>query len=429
MNVLLIGSGGRENAMAWKIAQSSILTQLYIAPGNPGTSTHGINVDINPLDFDKVKDLVISKNIGLVVVGPEDPLVKGINDFFSIDKALKYIPVIGPKKAGALLEGSKDFSKRFMVRHGIPTAAFQSFKESSKKEAVEFLNSLTPPYVLKADGIAAGKGVIICNTLGDAIDTLNDFFEGRFGSAGEIVVIEEYLSGIELSVFVLTDGMSYVMLPEAKDYKRIGDGDTGLNTGGMGSVSPVPFCDSAFMEKVVTRIVDPTINGLKSDGIDYLGFIFIGLMNVDGDPYVIEYNVRLGDPETQVVLPRIQSDFLELLISASKRELSGLKVVFSKQCASSVILASEGYPGSYAKGKPIGGRLESDGAVLFHAGTKYGANGELITSGGRVFSAVGLADSHEESLANAYRLAKAIEFEGKYYRKDIGRDLMFSSEK
>ncbi len=424
MNVLLIGSGGREHAMAWKIVQSPLLTQLYIAPGNPGTLAHGINVDINPIEFDQVKELVLSKRINLVVVGPEDPLVKGIHDFFLGDDTLKSIPVIGPTKAGAMLEGSKDFSKSFMVKHGIPTAAYQSFTSSTKDKAIDFLKTLKPPYVLKADGLAAGKGVIICNEFKDALDNLNTFFEGRFGAAGEIVVIEEFLKGIELSVFVLTDGDSYVLLPEAKDYKRIGEDDTGPNTGGMGSVSPVPFADEIFMDKVVKQVIEPTITGLKADRIDYVGFIFAGLMNVNGDPYVIEYNARLGDPETQVVLPRLKTDFLELLILASKRELTRAKVKFYDHTATAVILVSGGYPDVYQKGKEILELSTIDNSILFHAGTKHNSEGKLITSGGRVFASVGISDTLQDALAKSYQLANTINFEGKYFRRDIGMDIM-----
>ncbi|MFO8023383.1 MAG: phosphoribosylamine--glycine ligase, partial [Perlabentimonas sp.] len=345
MNVLLIGSGGREHAFAWKISQSPLLNNLYIAPGNPGTAQHGENISINPLDFEKVKDVVLEKGINMVVVGPEDPLVKGIHDFFLSDDELKQIPVVGPTKAGARLEGSKDFSKTFMSRHGIPTAQYKSFVASQKTEAVEFLSTLKPPYVLKADGLAAGKGVVICNELEEAKQSLQEFFDGKFGEAGSTVVIEEYLHGIELSVFVLTDGKSYVILPEAKDYKRIGEGDTGPNTGGMGAVSPVPFASKEFLQRVEKRVVKPTIDGLNAEGIDYKGFVFVGLMNVDGNPYVIEYNARMGDPETQVVLPRLKTDLLELLVKVSENDLSNTSVEFYPETATAVILVSGGYPG------------------------------------------------------------------------------------
>ena len=424
MNVLLIGSGGREHAIAWKLFQSPLLKTLYIAPGNPGTAEVGINIDINPLDFEKVKEVVLSKNIELVVVGPEDPLVNGIHDFFINNEFIKHIPVIGPCKAGAMLEGSKDFAKGFMVRHGIPTAAYKSFSSNEKNAAYGFLESLKPPYVLKADGLAAGKGVIICDKIDEAKQSLNDFFDGKFGKAGETVVIEEFLRGIELSVFVLTDGESYVILPEAKDYKRIGEGDTGPNTGGMGSVSPVPFANETFMQKVEERIVKPTVAGLKLEGIPYLGFIFVGLMNVDGDPYVIEYNARMGDPETQVVMPRIKSDFLEILVNASKGKLGNTEIEFNNNSVSAVILVSGGYPGSYQKGKEISKLCSPPKTLLFHAGTKVQPNGKFVTSGGRVFAAVGISNTLTDSLEKAYAAAKSVDFEGVYYRKDIGQDLL-----
>ncbi len=424
MNVLLIGSGGREHAMAWKISQSPLLTKLYIAPGNPGTALHGENISINPLDFHKVKDVVLTKSIDMVVVGPEDPLVKGIHDFFLSDEEIKQIPVIGPDKSGARLEGSKDFSKSFMLRHGIPTARYRSFVASQMSEAVNFLNTLKPPYVLKADGLAAGKGVVICNELDEAQKSLKEFFEGKFGDAGSTVVIEEFLHGIELSVFILTDGKSYVILPEAKDYKRIGEADTGLNTGGMGAVSPVPFASKEFMHRVKTRIVKPTIDGLNAEGIDYKGFIFIGLMNVDGNPYVIEYNARLGDPETQVVLPRLKTDLLKLLIDASKNELSNSTIEFYPETATAVILVSGGYPDSYEKGKPISGLQENPKALTFHAGTKVDEQHRLVTAGGRVLAAVGISNSIKDALSLSYSNARSIAFDGKYFRSDIGQDLI-----
>jgi phosphoribosylamine--glycine ligase len=424
MNVLLIGSGGREHALAWKLFQSHLLTTLYIAPGNPGTAEIGVNIDIDPLDFEKVKEIVISKNIGLVVVGPEDPLVNGIHDFFLNDDFIKHIPVIGPTKAGAMLEGSKDFAKGFMVRHGIPTAAYKSFTSKDRAAADQFLETLTPPYVLKADGLAAGKGVVISSNLEEAKESLNGFFSGKYGKAGDTVVIEEFLSGIELSVFVLTDGKSYVILPEAKDYKRIGEGDTGPNTGGMGSVSPVPFADTEFMKKVEEMVVKPTVNGLKADGIPYVGFIFAGLMNVNGIPYVIEYNARMGDPETQVVMPRIKSDFLELLILTAKGDLSKAKVDFTDDVATAVILVSGGYPADYQKGLTINKLCTPPDTLIFHAGTKKLADGRLVTSGGRVFAAVGLSNSIYDSLERSYNGAECIHFDGKYFRKDIGQDLM-----
>lgn len=424
MNVLLLGSGGRESAFAWKLSQSPLLTNLFIAPGNPGTIQFGTNIAINPTDFHGVKDIVLSNDIKLVVVGPEDPLVKGIHDFFLHDNELKNIPVIGPTRAGAMLEGSKDFSKGFMTRHGIPTANYRSFNVNQKDDAVSFLQSLKSPYVLKADGLAAGKGVVICNELHEAVQSLNQFFEGEFGDAGKTVVIEEFLSGIELSVFVLTDGKNYVLLPEAKDYKRIGDGDTGPNTGGMGAVSPVPFANDEFMKRVEENIVKPTIEGLHIEGIPYVGFIFVGLMNVDGNPYVIEYNARMGDPETQVVLPRLKTDFLELLFKASTGNLADTEVEFYPHTTTAVIMVSGGYPGEYQKGKVVSGLRIIPNGLVFHAGTSLNSNNDLVTAGGRVFACVGSASSITSALDISYNLAKSIDFEGKYYRTDIGKDLI-----
>ena len=423
MNVLLLGSGGREHALAWKLSQSPILSKLFIAPGNPGTATLGENVDVNPVDFAAIKQLVITKSIEMVVVGPEDPLVKGVHDFFLADDDLKHIPVIGPTRAGAMLEGSKDFSKGFMMRHGIPTAQYKSFCSSQKDDAMMFLKTLKPPYVLKANGLAAGKGVVISSDLIEAEDTLNQMFGGEFGDAGNTVVIEEFLQGIEVSVFVLTDGDGYVILPEAKDYKRIGEGDTGPNTGGMGAVSPVPFANAEFMAKVDERIVKPTIEGLKVEGIPYKGFIFVGLMNVGGDPFVIEYNARMGDPETQVVLPRLKTDLLELLVLTSQGKLSEAEVEFNSQSATAVILVSGGYPGDYSKGKIVSGEFAIDNGLTFHAGTKY-VGDKLVTSGGRVMACVGIANSTSSALEVSYSLASKIDFENKYFRRDIGKDLM-----
>lgn len=424
MNVLLIGTGGREHAFAWKLSQSPLLNNLYTAPGNPGTASHGTNLSINPVDFNQVKQAVLENKINLVIVGPEDPLVKGFHDFFLADDELKNIPVIGPTKAGAILEGSKDFSKAFMTRHGIPTAQYQSFKSHQHNEAKAFLQTLKPPYVLKADGLAAGKGVIICNELWEAEESLKQFFDGAFGEAGNTVVIEEYLNGIELSVFILTDGSSYVLLPEAKDYKRIGEGDTGPNTGGMGSVSPVPFANKEFMQLVEERVVKPTINGLKAEGIPYKGFIFAGLMNVDGNPYVIEYNARMGDPETQVVLPRLKTDLLELMLKTAKGELKDVRVEFHDHTATAVILVSGGYPGDYTKGIKVSGLNSTSEAITFHAGTKLNEDGNLVTAGGRVFASVGVSNDISSALEISYKNAQAISFEGKYYRGDIGKDLM-----
>jgi phosphoribosylamine---glycine ligase len=424
MNVLLIGSGGREHAFAWKLSQSPLLTKLYIAPGNPGTANNGENVPINPLDFNQVKEFVLEKNINMVVVGPEDPLVNGIHDFFIDDEKLEHIPVIGPTKLGAKLEGSKDFSKGFMVRHGIPTAKYKSFKSYQKVEAIDFLKSLTPPYVIKADGLAAGKGVIICDNLSEAEVSLDQFFDGTFGDAGKTVVIEEFLTGIEVSVFILTDGDSFVLLPEAKDYKRIGEGDQGPNTGGMGSVSPVPFADKVFMDKVTERVVKPTIEGLKAEGIVYKGFIFAGLMNVNGEPYVIEYNARMGDPETQVVLPRLKTDLLELLVESSQGNLKDFKVEFHSNTVTAVILVSGGYPGNYKKGIVVSGIDSQSSAITFHAGTKLDDQNRLVTAGGRVFASVGISNSIPSALQISYANANSIKFDDKFFRKDIGQDLI-----
>ncbi len=422
MNILLLGSGGREHAIAWKLSQSPKLNKLYISPGNPGTATVGINISVDLLDFEVVKQIVIEKAIDLVVVGPEEPLVKGIHDSFLSDQRVKHIPVIGPTKQGAQLEGSKDFAKAFMIRHSIPTAAYKTFKSGQDVEAKQFLTQLKPPYVLKADGLAAGKGVVISNEINEAYTTIDEFFGGKFGDASKKIVIEEFLKGIELSVFVLTDGKSYVILPEAKDYKRVGDGDKGLNTGGMGAVSPVPFADKTFMKKVEERIIIPTINGLAKDGIDYKGFIFIGLMNDNGNPYVIEYNVRMGDPETEVVVPRIENDLLELFELTGKGKLSECKIGISNLVATTVILVSGGYPESYEKGKVISGLENLSDVIPFHSGTKS-VGGSIVTSGGRVLALTALSKSLDESLIKSYKAANHINFEGKYFRNDIGKDL------
>ncbi|MDD2278696.1 MAG: phosphoribosylamine--glycine ligase [Bacteroidales bacterium] len=424
MNILLLGSGGREHALAWKISQSPLLSKLYIAPGNPGTQDFGENINISPNDFEQVKQTVIKLGISMVVVGPEDPLVNGIHDFFLSDNELKNIPVIGPTKKGAMLEGSKDFSKGFMIRHGIPTARYQSFKAQHKHEAMRFLSELKSPYVLKADGLAAGKGVVICQSLSEAEENLNHFFDGAFGEAGKTVIIEEFLHGIEVSVFVLTDGKSYVILPEAKDYKRIGDGDTGLNTGGMGAVSPVPFFDSIFRLKVEECIVKPTIKGLAGEGIDYKGFIFVGIMNVNGEPYVIEYNARMGDPETQAVMPRLKTDILELFVQTANQELHNAKVEFYDNTTAAVIVVSEGYPGVYKKGVEVSFANSNSHAITFHAGTAIGPNGKLVTSGGRVMASVGIEKDLRGALKTAYSNAQEITYDGKYYRTDIGKDLL-----
>ena len=422
VNVLLIGSGGREHAIAWKLSKSENLNKLFIAPGNPGTAQVGENVALNPLDFEQVKQTVISKNIDLVIVGPEEPLVKGLHDSFLSDARVKHIPVIGPQAQGAMLEGSKDFAKAFMIRHSIPTARYQTFGALEVKESKEFLKTMTPPYVLKADGLAAGKGVVISSSYDEACQTLDEFFAGKFGDASRKVVIEEFLSGIELSVFVLTDGNSYVVLPEAKDYKRIGVGDTGLNTGGMGAVSPVPFAGKDFMQKVEERIIKPTVDGLKKDNIPYKGFIFIGLMNVNGEPYVIEYNVRMGDPETEVVIPRIESDLLELFQLCAKGELYKANIKISERTATTVILVSGGYPENYEKGKAVEGIPSKENSMVFHAGTAM-QEGKLVTSGGRVFACTALGDSMKQALELSFYAANAINFDGKYFRTDIGKDL------
>lgn len=422
INVLLIGSGGREHAIAWKLAQSPNLHKLFIAPGNPGTAQFGENLMLNPLNFEEVKQAVIGNSIDMVIVGPEEPLVCGFHNSFLDDIRVKHIPVIGPQKLGAMLEGSKDFAKAFMQRHNIPTARYQTFTESEISASKEFLKTMSPPYVLKADGLAAGKGVVISSSYTEACSTLDDFFAGKFGDASRKVVIEEFLNGIELSVFVLTDGNSYVTLPEAKDYKRIGVADTGPNTGGMGAISPVPFAGTDFMRKVEERIIKPTVDGLKKDGIPYKGFVFIGLMNVDGDPFVIEYNVRMGDPETEVVMPRIEGDLLDLFSLCAKGELHSAKVKISSKTATTVILVSGGYPDNYEKGKPVNGLPSDKNSLVFHAGTAM-LNNQLVTSGGRVFACTAIADSMKQALEISFNAAHEITFEGKYFRSDIGKDL------
>lgn len=424
MNILLLGSGGREHAIAWKLSQSSRLSKLYIAPGNAGTKDVGTNVNINPEDFEAVRDFVRGNGVHMVVVGPEAPLVAGISDYFRTEPSLKYIPVIGPSKAGALLEGSKEFSKQFMVKHGIPTARYNSFTADSLEEGLKFLETLNPPYVLKADGLAAGKGVLICKELVEArIELTSMLVEHKFGSASDKVVIEEFLKGIELSVFVLTDGKDYKILPAAKDYKRIGEGDTGLNTGGMGAVSPVPFADDAFLQKVEDRVVKPTVSGLQKDGIDYKGFIFIGLMNVNGEPFVIEYNVRMGDPETEVVIPRIKTDLVDLFEAVADQSLDRVKLDIDERTACTVMLVSDGYPGAYEKGKVITGLDKVADSVVFHAGTKDDAE-NVVSNGGRVLAITSYGDNMTEALEHSYANAQVIKFEGKYFRTDIGQDLL-----
>lgn len=424
MNILLLGSGGRESAFAWKMAQSAHCTQLYIAPGNAGTDAYGINVPIQATDFQGIRTFVLEQKIAMVVVGPEEPLVRGIHDFFLADDDLKHIPVIGPQKQGAMLEGSKDFSKRFMQRYNIPTAASKSFTVDTLAEGLQYLESQTLPIVLKADGLAAGKGVVICETLAEAKAELTAMLQdSKFGAASQTVLVEQFLKGIELSVFVLTDGISYKILPEAKDYKRIGEGDTGPNTGGMGSVSPVPFADLKFMQKVEQSIVIPTINGLKSEKIPYKGFIFIGLMNMNGEPYVIEYNVRMGDPETESVLPRIENDLVELLKATANGTLGNVQLRISPQTAATVMLVSGGYPGDYLKDRTITGFENVRDSLVFHAGTVRD-NDLVKSSGGRVIAITSIQDTMFESLQQAVADAGRIYYDGRYFRNDIGFDLM-----
>jgi phosphoribosylamine--glycine ligase len=423
MTILLLGSGGREHAFAWKMLQSPLCTQLFVAPGNAGTGSIATNVNLKITDFDAIKAFALSEKVEMVVVGPEDPLVKGIFDFFQNDTDLKHIPVIGPSKKGAQLEGSKEFAKEFLVKHNIPTAAYDSFTKETVDAGCDFLDTLQPPYVLKADGLAAGKGVLIIQELAEAKEELrNMLVHSKFGEASSKVVIEEFLDGIELSCFVLTDGKNYKILPTAKDYKRIGEGDTGLNTGGMGAVSPVPFADAALLEKIENRIVKPTIEGLQKDGIQYKGFVFIGLINVKGEPIVIEYNVRMGDPETEVVIPRLKSDLVELFLAVANEKLDEKTLEVDSQSAATIMVVSGGYPEEYVNGKVISGIEKVSDSIVFHAGTKTD-NGKVISNGGRVLAVTSLGDNYEEAIKKSYQNIDKLHFDTMYFRKDIGFDL------
>lgn len=425
MNILLIGSGGREHAFAYKLTQSTLCDTLFIAPGNAGTAKHGTNVALNPLDFSAVGDFCLANQIGLLIVGPEEPLVKGMRDYFMANEALKNIPFVGPAQDGAQMEGSKDWSKAFMAKYHIPTAAYKTFTAKNLDEGIAYIKNHSLPIVLKADGLAAGKGVLIIDNHEEAVTELKAMInELKFGDASSKVVIEEFLTGIELSVFVVTDGKNYKILPSAKDYKRIGEGDTGLNTGGMGAVSPVPFADDAFIQKVEERVIKPTIFGLQQEGINYAGFIFIGLMNNNGEPMVIEYNSRMGDPETEVVLPRIESDFTELMLATATENLHQYNLKISNQTAVTVMLVAQGYPGDYTKGQVMTGFENTSNSLLFHAGTKQNEAGEIVTNGGRILAITSFGDNVTEAVTNSLANAEKINYTGKYYRKDIGYEFI-----